>query len=124
MPSEAATSYFHQGSTISYPIHVVIDLRIPCKGNIEGASGYFLLAEHKAGIKFICYTNFGPKMMPPLNCDIFKKPRNPSLMMRTLSFAKIEWKDLPLLLHIFTVKTIFINLRTKIPIIMLFAVRL
>ena len=40
MPSEAATSYFHQGSTISYPNPVVIDLRIPCKGNIEGASGY------------------------------------------------------------------------------------
>jgi hypothetical protein len=40
MPSEAATSYFHQGSTITYPNPVVIDLRIPCKGNIEGASGY------------------------------------------------------------------------------------
>jgi hypothetical protein len=40
MPSEAATSYFHQGSTITYPNLAVIDLRIPCKGNIEGASGY------------------------------------------------------------------------------------
>ncbi len=40
MPSEAATSYFHQGSTITYINSVVIDLRIPCKCNIEGASGY------------------------------------------------------------------------------------
>ena len=62
----------------------------------------FLLAEHKAGIKFMCYTNFGPKMMPLLNCDIFKKPRNPSLMMRTLRFAKIDWIDLPFLLLTFT----------------------
>ncbi len=40
MPSEAAPSYFHQGSTISFPNPVVIDLRIPCKENIEGGSGY------------------------------------------------------------------------------------
>jgi hypothetical protein len=39
MPSEAATSYFHQGSTITYLNLVVSDLRIPYKGNIEGASG-------------------------------------------------------------------------------------
>ena len=39
MPSEASTSHFHQGSTIKYPNRVVIDLRIPCKGNIKGASG-------------------------------------------------------------------------------------
>ena len=38
--SEAATSYFHQGSTITFPNPAVIHLRIPCKGNIEGASGY------------------------------------------------------------------------------------
>ena len=124
MPSEVATSYFHQGSTISYPNPVVIDLRIPCKGNIEGLVVMFLLAEHKAGIKYICYTNYGPKMMPLVNCDIFKKPQNPSLMMRTLRFAKIDWTDLPFLLLIFTVKTIFIILHTKIPIIVLFAVRL
>ena len=40
MPSEAATSYFNQGSTITYPNPIVIDLKIPCRGNIEGASGY------------------------------------------------------------------------------------
>jgi hypothetical protein len=40
MPSEAATSYFHQGSTKTYPNPIVIDFRISCKGNIEGASGY------------------------------------------------------------------------------------
>jgi hypothetical protein len=40
MPSEAATSYFHQGSIITYPNPIAIDLRISCKGNIEGASGY------------------------------------------------------------------------------------
>ncbi len=40
MPSEDAISYFHQGSTITYPNPIVIDSRIPCKGNIEGASGY------------------------------------------------------------------------------------
>ena len=40
MPSEVATSYLHQGSTITYPNPDVIDLRIPCKGNIKGASGY------------------------------------------------------------------------------------
>ena len=40
MPSEAATSYFHQSSTITYTNPVLIDLRIPCKCNIEGASGY------------------------------------------------------------------------------------
>jgi len=44
MPSEAATSYFHQGSTITYPNPVVIDLRIPCKSNIEGASGYVFIS--------------------------------------------------------------------------------
>ena len=38
MPSEAATSNFHQGATIPYPNPVVIDLRLPSKGNIEGAS--------------------------------------------------------------------------------------
>jgi len=40
MPSVSATSYFHQGSTILYPNLVVINLRIPCKGNIEGTSAY------------------------------------------------------------------------------------
>jgi hypothetical protein len=40
MPSEVATSYVHQGSTITYPNLVVIDLRISCKGKIEEASGY------------------------------------------------------------------------------------
>jgi hypothetical protein len=45
MPSEVATSYFHQVSTIRYPNHVVIDLRIPCKGNIEGASGYVSISQ-------------------------------------------------------------------------------
>ncbi len=85
---------------------------------------FFLLAENKAGIKFICYTNFGPKMIPLLNIGIFKNPRNPSLITRTLRFAKIDWTDLPFLLVIFTVKNIFIILHKKIPIIVLFAVRL
>ncbi len=40
MRSEAATSYLYQGSTITYPNLVVVDLRIPCKCNIEGAGGY------------------------------------------------------------------------------------
>ena len=40
MPSKAATSYFHQGSTTTYQNPTVIDLRILCKGNIEGVSGY------------------------------------------------------------------------------------
>ena len=40
MPSEAATSYFYQGATIPYPNPVVIDMRIPSKGDIEGASVY------------------------------------------------------------------------------------
>jgi hypothetical protein len=30
----------HQGSTITYPNLVLIDLRIPCKGNIKEASDY------------------------------------------------------------------------------------
>ena len=30
----------HQSSTTTYPNPIVIDLRIPCNGNIEGASGY------------------------------------------------------------------------------------
>jgi hypothetical protein len=38
MPSKAVTSYFNQGSTISYPNLVVIDLRILYKGNTEGES--------------------------------------------------------------------------------------
>jgi hypothetical protein len=38
IPSDAATPYFQQGSTIRYLD--VIDLRNPCKGHIEGASGY------------------------------------------------------------------------------------
>jgi hypothetical protein len=41
MSSEAATSYFQKGSAITYPNPFVIDLRIPCKGNIEGDNGYF-----------------------------------------------------------------------------------
>ena len=44
MPSESPTSYFHQGLTITYPNSVVIYLRIPCKGNIEGASGYVAIS--------------------------------------------------------------------------------
>ncbi len=48
MPSKCATSHFHQGSTISYPNHVVIDLRIPCKGNIEGASGYVSISREQS----------------------------------------------------------------------------
>ena len=40
IPSEAATSYFHQGTTIKFPNPVIIDLRIPSKGYIEGPSAY------------------------------------------------------------------------------------
>jgi hypothetical protein len=45
MPSEATTSCFHQGSTITYPNLVLMDLRIHCKGNIEGASAYFSISQ-------------------------------------------------------------------------------
>ena len=48
MPSEVATSYFHQGSTITYPNPIVIDLIIPCKGNIEGASGYVSISRARS----------------------------------------------------------------------------
>ena len=62
MPSEAATSYFHQGSTITYSNLVIIDLWIPCKGNTKERVLVFLLVEHIVGIKFICNTKFGPKI--------------------------------------------------------------
>jgi hypothetical protein len=40
MPSEDATSYFHQGSAIIYPTLDVIGLRMPCRGNIERGRAY------------------------------------------------------------------------------------
>jgi hypothetical protein len=40
MPSEDATSYFHQASAITLQNLVILDLSAPCKCNIEAASAY------------------------------------------------------------------------------------
>jgi hypothetical protein len=62
MPSEAATSYFHQGSTITYPNLVVIDLRIPCKGIIiEGASGYVSISRAQSWHQIYLLHELWPK---------------------------------------------------------------
>ncbi len=61
MPSEAATSYFHQGSTITYPNPVVTDLRIPCKGNIEGASGYVSISRAQTWHHIYLFHELWPK---------------------------------------------------------------
>jgi hypothetical protein len=61
MPSEAATSYFHQGSTITYPNLVLIDLRIPCKGNIEGTSGYVSISRAQSWHKIYLLHELWPK---------------------------------------------------------------
>ena len=61
MPIEAATSYSYQGSTITYPNHVEIDLRIPCKGNIEGASGYVSINRAQSWHQIYLFHEFWPK---------------------------------------------------------------
>jgi hypothetical protein len=61
MPSKAATSYIHQGSTITYPTPVVIDLRIPCKGNIEGASGYVSISRAQSWHQIYLLPELWPK---------------------------------------------------------------
>jgi hypothetical protein len=61
MPSDAATSYFHQGSTITYPYLVVIDLRIPCKGNIEGARGYVSMSRAQSWHQIYLLHELWPK---------------------------------------------------------------
>jgi len=61
MPSEAATSCFHQGSTVTYPNPVVIDLRILCKGNIEGASGYVLISRAQSWHQIYLLHELWPK---------------------------------------------------------------
>jgi hypothetical protein len=56
LPIEAASSFFHQGSTIIYPKHVVINLRIHCKGNIDGPSAYYSISQAQSWhqIYFLC----------------------------------------------------------------------
>jgi hypothetical protein len=61
MPNEAITSYFHQGSTISYPNPVLIDLKIPCKGNIEGASGYVSISRSQSWHQIYLLHELWPK---------------------------------------------------------------
>jgi hypothetical protein len=67
MPSEVATSYFHQGLTITYPNLVVIDLRIPCKDNIEGASDYVSISRAQ-----ICHQIYLLHELWPKNDDSAK----------------------------------------------------
>jgi hypothetical protein len=90
MPSEAATSYFHQSSTISYPNHVAIDFRIPCKGNIEGASAYCSISRAQIWHQFYFLLEVWHQMMIKLNCDMFRKLRNHLLMMQTRKLARID----------------------------------
>jgi hypothetical protein len=61
MPSETATSYFHQGSTITYPNSVVIDLRIYYKGNIEGASANVIVSRAQSGHQVYLLHELWPK---------------------------------------------------------------
>jgi hypothetical protein len=64
MPSENATSYFHQGSTITYFIvfiFVVFDLRVPCKGNIEGASVYVSISRAQSWHQIYLLHELWPK---------------------------------------------------------------
>ncbi len=67
MPSEGATSYFYQGSTITYPNSVVIDMRIPRKRNIEGASGYISISRAQSWHQIYLLQELGLKMMILLN---------------------------------------------------------
>ncbi len=61
MPSEAATSYFYQGSTITCSDPIVIDLRILCKGNIEGASGYVTISRAQSWHQIYLLHELWPK---------------------------------------------------------------
>jgi hypothetical protein len=61
MPSEDATSHFHQGSTITYLNSVVIELRIPCKGSIEGASGYVSISRAQSWHQMYMLPELWPK---------------------------------------------------------------
>jgi len=61
MPSEAATSYSRQASTITYQNPVVIDLRIPCKGNIEGTGGYISISRAQSSNQLYLLHELLPK---------------------------------------------------------------
>ncbi len=61
MPSEAATTFFYQGSTITYPNPVVINLKTPCKCNIEGASGYVSISRARSWHKIYLLHELWPK---------------------------------------------------------------
>jgi len=61
MPSEAATSYFHQGSTITYPNLVVVDSRIPCTCNIERASAFVSISRAQSWHQIYLLHELWPK---------------------------------------------------------------
>ncbi len=76
MPSEAATSYFHQGSAITYPNSVVTDFRIPCKGNIEGASAYVSICRAQSWHQIYLLKNLWPTNDVDANLHIQKATKS------------------------------------------------
>ena len=90
VPSEAATSYFHQGSTINNPNPIVIDLRIPSKGYIEGASGYVSISRSQSWHQIYLLHELLPKNDDTAKLRYIQKPRNHSLMMKTLKLARTD----------------------------------
>jgi hypothetical protein len=74
MPSEAATYYCHQGSTITYPNLVVTDLRIPCKGNIEGARGYISISRAQSWYQIFLLHELWPQNDDTTKLKYIQKP--------------------------------------------------
>ena len=90
MPTEAATSYFHQGFTLTYPNVVVIDLRIPCKGNIEGASAYVYIRRAQRWHQIYLVHEFWPKNDVDDKLKYIRKATTSSRMMKILKLEKID----------------------------------
>jgi hypothetical protein len=89
MPSEAATSYLYQGSTITYPNPVVIDLRIPSKGNLEEASGYVSISRAQSWHQIYLLHELWPKNDDTAKLRYIQKATKYHwLMMRTLKHAR------------------------------------
>ena len=118
--SVAATSHFHQGSTITCSNRVIIDLRIPCKGKI-GASAHVSISRAQRGHQIYLLHKLIKTVM---HNYILKRLQNDSLMTKTLKLAKIDKIDLQFLHLVLGAITIFIISHKEIQIIVLFVERL
>jgi hypothetical protein len=110
---------------MTYPNLVVVDLKIPCNGNIEGASAYVSISRAQSWHQIYLLRELRPKNDDDAKLQYIQKLRNHSLvMMKTLKLAKFDWINSQFLQLFFAAKPIFIISHKQIQKIVLFAARL